>query len=378
MTRRIYLDNAATTMLRDEVKELLHEKIDTLFGNPSALYEEGRASKNEIERARIQVADILGARPSEIFFTSGGTESSNTALWCYIASVDVDRVITSPIEHHATHSTAHALTEKFGKELVYVQLDAHGRVDLDHLEQLIADGGDTPTLISLMHANNEVGNITDPQRLSQIASPEHVYLHMDMVQTIGHYPIDFSALGVDIASGSSHKYHGPKGIGLMYVRGGSEFLPVMMGGAQERKMRAGTENLHGILGLAKALEMSMKNLATEKPYIQELKSYAIAQIKERLPEAIFHGDPEGESLYTVINIGLPNSDKTEMLLFHLDMKGYSLSGGSACSSGIQSSHVIAGIYGVDHAYTPLRISFSKDNKKEDIDGLITEIKNFLD
>ncbi len=376
MSPRIYLDNAATTELREEVKNLMHEKIDTLFGNPSALYEEGRKSKNEIEKARLQVADLLGARPSEIFFTSGGTESSNTALWCYIASMGIRRVITSPIEHHATHSTAVRLSEKFGAELIEVNLDNRGRVDLDQVHTLISQD-DTPTLISLMHANNEVGNITDAQGLSTIASPDHIHLHMDMVQTIGHYRVDLSRLNINVASGSSHKYHGPKGVGLLYVRGGSDFLPMLMGGAQERRMRAGTENLHGILGLAKALETSMKYLDTERPYIQDLKNYAIEQVKQILPQAVFHGDPEGESLYTVLNIGLPNSEKTEMLLYHLDMKGYSLSGGSACSSGIQSSHVIASIYGQDHPYTPLRISFSKNNKKEHIDGLLVEIKNFL-
>ncbi len=377
MTQRIYLDNAATTEMRDEVKALMHEKIDTLYGNPSSLYEEGRNSKNEIEKARLQVAHLLGGKPSEIFFTSGGTESSNAALWCYIAIMGIRKIVTSRIEHHATYSTAHHLADKFGAELIYVDLDDKGRVQLDHLENIVHEVGEENILISLMHANNEVGNITDIQRLSDIAHPANVHLHMDMVQTIGHYRMDLDKLNVNIASGSSHKYHGPKGVGLMYVKGGSEFLPMLMGGAQERKMRAGTENLYGILGLAKALEISMEKLDEEMPYIRGLKSYAIEKIKKELPNAIFHGDPEGESLYTVINIGLENCEKTEMLLFHLDMKGYSLSGGSACSSGIQSSHVIANIYGNDHPYTPLRISFSKNNSKKDVDGLIDEIKHFL-
>ncbi len=372
---RVYLDNAATTDLRPEVRELMHDKLDSLYGNPSAMYEQGRNSKTEIERARKAVAENLGAKPSEIFFTSGGTESTNTALWSYVVNKDIKKIVTSPIEHHATHSTAKFLAEKFDLELIYVELDELGRVIYDSIREAVSE--EVPTLISLMHANNEVGNLTDPKILSEIAAPEHVKLHMVLVQTIGHYPIDFSSLGVDVASGSSHKYHGPKGVGILYVREGSGFKPLVMGGAQERNMRAGTENLYGILGLSKALELSMQNIESEKDTISNLKKYTIEQVKSELPDAVFHGDPEGDSLYTVVNIGLPKSDKTEMLLMHLDMQGYCLSGGSACSSGVQSSHVIGGIYGQDHPYTPLRISFCKDSKKEHVDGLVSEIKAFL-
>ncbi len=372
---RVYLDNAATTALRPEVKELLHEKIDSLYGNPSALYEQGRSSKTEIERARKSIAEQLGAKPSEICFTSGGTESTNTALWSFVINDGIKKIVTSPIEHHATYSTAKYLAQRFDLDLVYVDLDEKGRIDYDSLREAVIE--EVPTLISLMHANNEVGNITDPKLLSEIASADHIKLHMDMVQTIGHYPIDFRELGVDVASGSSHKYHGPKGVGIMYVKEGCGFKPFMMGGSQERNMRAGTENLYGILGMCKALELGMQNLTEERNQISELKNYAIQQIKAELPDAIFHGDPEGDSLYTVVNIGLPHTDKTEMLLMHLDMQGYCLSGGSACTSGLQSSHVIRGIYGDDHPYTPLRISFSKDSKPEEVDGLIREIKSFL-
>lgn len=374
--KKVYLDNAATTSLREEVKEAMHDSIDNLYGNPSALYEYGRQSKNEVETARQNVAKLLGAKPGEIFFTSGGTESTNSALWSTILNGNVERIITSPIEHHATHSTAEFLADKFGLELVELPLDAQGNVQLEKLAHILADG--KPTLVTLMNANNEVGNITDINALSKIGDQEHVTLHVDMVQTIGHYEVDFSSLpGIDFASGSSHKYHGPKGIGILYIKEGTDFRPLIIGGSQERNMRAGTENLFGVIGLNIALTESMKNLSQEQAKIQELKDYAINQIKEELPEAIFHGDPEGQSLYTVVNIGLPETDKSSMLIYHLDMKGYSLSGGSACTSGIQSSHVIQGIYGDDHKYTPLRISLSKDNSREDIDGLISEIKEFI-
>ncbi len=372
---RIYLDNAATTDLRPEVRELLHQKIDELYGNPSALYEQGRTSKTAIEQARKTIAELLGAKPGEICFTSGGTESTNAALWSSVVNDRIQRIVTSPIEHHATHSTAVFLADRFDLELVHVDLDHHGRIDYDSVERAVAD--ETPTLLTLMHANNEIGNITDPVRLSEIAKPDHIRLHMDMVQTIGHYPIDFSTLGVDVASGSSHKYHGPKGVGILYAREGCGFKPLLMGGSQERNMRAGTENLYGIIGMARALELSMEYLDHEKSHIQKLKTYTIQKIKSDLPEAVFHGDPEGDSLYTVLNIGIPNSDKAEMLLMHLDMQGYCLSGGSACTSGIQSSHVISSIYGQDYGFTPLRISFSKDSTQSEIDGLIHEISSFL-
>ncbi len=373
--RTIYLDNAATTEMRDEVKEKLHHQIEHSFGNPSAIYSCGREAKNALEQARKNVSQMLGARPGEIFFTSGGTEASNTALKCSVLDAGVERIITSPIEHAATLNSAKYLAENMDVELLYVDLHENGVVDLSSLERMLT--GNKPTLVSLMHANNEVGNLTDPLKLGEICDRPDTILHMDMVQTIGHYPIDLESLKVDMASGSSHKYHGPKGVGLLYVNRELQLHPLLTGGAQERNMRAGTENTLGIVGLEQALKSSVQNMAEEAAYILDLKKYALDTIREELPQAIFHGDVFGESLYTVINIGLPKSEKTEMLNFYLDTKGICISGGSACSSGIQSSHVIRAIYGPEHPYAPIRISFSKNNAKEDIDIMVAEVKNYL-
>ncbi len=373
--RTIYLDNAATTEMRDEVKEKLHHQIEHSFGNPSAIYSCGREAKNGLEMARKDVSRLLNARPGEIFFTSGGTEATNTALQCSVMDAGVKRIVTSPIEHAATLKTAKYLAEHFDIDLQFVKLNEKGEVDLDSLADILDD--ETKTIVTLMHANNEIGNLTDPVRLGEICDKPNVFLHMDMVQTIGHYPIDLESLKVDMASGSSHKYHGPKGVGLLYVNRDITIKPLIIGGAQERNMRAGTENTIGITGLAQALKSSTDNMQEEEAYILGLKKYALDKIQSDLPEAIFHGNPFGASLYTVINIGLPKSDKTEMLNFYLDTKGICVSGGSACSSGIQSSHVISAIYGEDHPYAPIRISFSKNNVKEDVDAVVTEIKNYL-
>lgn len=375
--RRIYLDNAATTALDPQVLETMMPYLTEKFGNPSSVYSYGRETKLAIETARKSVAKILGANPGEIFFTSGGTESSNTSINCAIRDLGCKHIITSKIEHHATLYTAEKLAKEGVATLSYVNLTDKGHIDLEHLKELLANND--KTIVTLMHANNEIGNLLDVKAVSNLCKEYDAYFHCDMVQTIGHYPLDLHELGVDFASGAGHKFHGPKGVGILYINENIKIKPLLYGGAQERNMRAGTENLYGIVGFAKALEIATESYEKDSQYIQDLKNYMAEQLKAAFPSVVFSGDAEGRSLYTVLNASFPSTDKSEMLLLNLDMAGICVSGGSACSSGASSvSHVIKALYnGKSEQLTPMRFSFCKHNNKEEIDITVAKLKELL-
>ena len=375
--RRIYLDNAATTALDPQVLETMMPYLTEKFGNPSSIYSYGRETKLAVETARKSVAKILGANPSEIFFTSGGTESSNTAINCAIRDLGCKHIITSKIEHHATLYTAENLEKTGAAKLSYVNLTDKGHIDLEHLQELLANN--EQTIVTLMHANNEIGNLLDVKAVAELCKQYNAYFHCDMVQTIGHYPLNLHELGVHFASGAGHKFHGPKGVGILYINENIKIKPMLCGGAQERNMRAGTENLYGIVGFAKALEIATESFEKDSQYIQGLKDYMTQELRTAFPDVKFSGDVEGKSLYTVLNASFPKTEKSDMLLFNLDMAGICVSGGSACSSGASSvSHVIKAIHnGQSESLTPMRFSFCKHNTKEEIDIAVSKLKELL-
>lgn len=374
--QRIYFDNAATTALDEEVLKAMMPYLTEKFGNPSSIYSYGRETKMAIEQARKSVAKILNANPGEIFFTSGGTESSNTAIHAAVRDLGCMHIITSPIEHHATLHTVEMMSKQ-GVSYSLVKLTTNGHVDLEDLKHLLLHH--PKSLVTLMHANNEIGNLLDVQAVGELCREYQAIFHCDMVQTIGHYPINLHELHVHFASAAGHKFHGPKGIGMLYVSERVKINPMIHGGAQERNMRAGTENLYGIVGFAKALEMAMNRFEEDSRHIQALKAYMCALITDLFPQAICNGDTNGNSLYTVLNVSFPKTEKSDMLLFNLDMAGICVSGGSACSSGANAvSHVIKALHnGQSTNMVPVRFSFSRHNTREEIDIVIDKLATML-
>lgn len=375
--QRIYLDNAATTALDPQVLEAMMPYLTEKFGNPSSVYSYGRESKMAIEAARKSVAKILGCTPGEIFFTSGGTESSNTAIHAAIHDLGCTRIITSPIEHHATLHTVEHLG-KSGYQLDFVNLLPKGHLDIAHLEALLA-GSEKKTLVTLMHANNEIGNLMDIKAVGELCRKYNAIFHSDTVQTVGHYPFDLKNTYVHFINGAGHKFHGPKGVGILYVNADIKITPLISGGSQERNMRAGTENLYGIVGFAKALEIATERFGTDSHYLNELKAHLCAKLEDTFPGIQCNGDTHGNSLYTVLNVSFPKSDKSEMLLLNLDMAGICVSGGSACSSGASSvSHVIKALYnGQSELMVPIRFSFCRHNTKAELDGVVAKLKELI-
>ncbi len=370
---RVYLDNAATTPLDKEVFEAMTPYMLTHFGNPSSIHSHGREVRSAIERARKAVADILHTSPSEIFFTSGGTEADNAALVCSIHSYGLTHAITSPIEHHAVLHTLESLAKKGVIQLSFVRLDEKGHTDLNHLDELLKNN--PRSLVSLMHGNNEVGNLNDLDAIAAICEQHNAIFHCDTVQTMGHYVHNLQSLKANFIVGSAHKFHGPKGVGFLYVNSNTRINPLIQGGAQERNMRGGTENVYGIIGLAKALEIAYRDMADHKSHIEGLKQYMISSLKEKIEDVSFNGDSANleRSLYTVLNVSLPASDDNDMLLFSLDINKISASGGSACSSGTQiGSHVLRALR-CDPARGAVRFSFSKFNTKEEIDYTVEKL-----
>lgn len=368
MAARIYFDNAATTPIDPLVLEAMMPYFKEHFGNPSSIYSYGRETRIAIEKSRKSVASILNAHPSEIFFTSGGTESSNTAIFASVRELGCKRIITSPIEHHATLHTCSYIAENKMATLEFVEILPNGHVNLDNLEQKLKESTEK-TLVTLMHANNEIGNITDIKKVGELCKKYGALYHADTVQTVGHFPIDLKELNVDFITGAGHKFHGPKGVGILYINADTRIQPFIHGGGQERNMRAGTENIYGIVGFAKALEIASENQSRDKIYISEIKSYLKKSLTEKIKGIKFNGDPDGESLYTVLSAAFPKTEKSEMLLLNLDIRNICASGGSACSSGAeQGSHVIRAL-GNNDTMT-VRFSFSKFNTKEEVDALL--------
>src|SRR5665213_541360 len=373
---RIYFDNAATTAIDKEVLESMMPYFTEKFGNPSSIYSYGRETRMAIENARKSVAKILNARPSEIFFTSGGTESSNTAINAAVNDLGCKRIITSPLEHHATlHCVEHLATA--GKvELDYVKVSPDGHIDLADLERLLKESKEK-CLVTLMHANNEIGNITDIEVVGNLCKKYDAVFHSDTVQTVGHYAINLKQLPVHFITAAGHKFHGPKGVGILYINENIKIHPFINGGSQERNMRAGTENIYGIVGFAKALELAIANLDEESKSILELRNYMKKKLVENIPGIHFNGDHAGRSLYTVLSVAFPKTEKSEMLLFNLDINNICASGGSACTSGADAgSHVIRAITNNPDQVT-VRFSFSKYNKKEEVDIVVEKLKEMI-
>ena len=370
---QIYLDNAATTPLDPEVATVMIETMNGSFGNPSSIHTHGRQAKTIIEKARKQIAKLLHASPSEIFFTSGGTEADNMAIVRSIVDFGITHAITTPIEHHAVLHTLEELSKNGQIHLDLLNIDQQGNIDLAQLENLLANN--PRTFVSIMHANNEVGNLTDIKRVSEICQQYNAIFHSDTVQTVGHYEHNLSELKIDFITASGHKFHGPKGVGFLYINANNKIKPLIFGGAQERNMRGGTENIYGIAGIAKALEIAYRDMEEHHNYIQGLKNYMIEQLKTAIPTVRFNGNIEpSKSLYTVLNVALPCTEMSDMLLFNLDISGISASGGTACSSGTNiGSHVLSAINS-NTDWPSVRFSFSKYNTKEEIDIVIAKLK----
>ena len=373
---RIYFDNAATTSLDPKVLEAMLPFMTEKFGNPSSIYSYGRETRMAIEQSRKLVATILGAKPAEIFFTSGGTESSNTILHAAIHDLGCKHIISSPIEHHATLHTVEYLAKTAGIKLSWVKILPTGHVDLSNLESLLSENPEK-AIVSIMHANNEIGNMIDLHATGSICKKYNAYFHSDTVQTVGHFPFNLKETPVDFITGAGHKFHGPKGIGILYINEQVKITPLIHGGSQERNMRAGTENLYGIIGFAKALELATETYEKDSQHMQSLKKYMHDELIKNIGGVSFNGDPFGQSLYTLLSVNFPKNEQTEMLLFNLDMNQICASGGSACSSGAQQgSHVIKAI-NTDENITTIRFSFSKHNTTEEIDKVVSFLKTMM-
>jgi cysteine desulfurase len=371
---RVYLDNAATTPLAPEVFEVMAPILKDQFGNPSSTHFYGRQTKAIIETSRRTIAGLLHCQPSEIVFTSGGTEADNMAINTAILDLGVERIITSTIEHHAVGHTVEVHKKHKAVSIDYVRIDAKGHVDLGHLEELLADS--KKTLVSLMHANNEIATLLPLQKVNALCRKHGAYLHSDTVQTMGHIPLDLSQLDIDFVVCAAHKLHGPKGSGFLYINKHVRAVAFIHGGSQERGLRGGTENVAGIAGLAKAMQMAFEGLEEHRTHILGLKNYLIDRLTAHFPEVYFHGETDPErSLYTVLNVCLPKTEKASMLLFTLDLKGVAVSGGSACTSGAtKGSHVLEGI-GADTSRPNARFSFSRYTTKEEIDFALEQLQS---
>jgi cysteine desulfurase len=371
---RVYLDNAATTPIASQVVDAMVEVLQNDFGNPSSTHFYGRQVKALIETSRRQVANYLNCSSSEIIFTSGGTEADNMALFSAVHDLGVKRIISSSIEHHAVGHSVDALIKQNSIVFETVKLDSKGHIDMAHLESMLQEN--IPTLVSLMHANNEIATLLPLKTVSELCRKYKAYFHSDTVQTMGHYAFDLADLDIDFITCAAHKFHGPKGVGFLYINKKNKVASLIHGGAQERGLRGGTENVYGIVGLAKAMELAYQDLEDHQKHVQNLKSYMIEQLQEMFPAILFHGETEpSKSLYTVLNVCFPKTDKGGMLLFTLDLKGIAVSGGSACSSGAnKGSHVLEGI-GADMTRPNARFSFSRYTTKEEIDYALMQVKS---
>ena len=369
----VYFDNAATTPISKKVLDKMIPYMEDGFGNPSSIHKRGREIKSVIEKSRSKVADILSCEPGEIFFTSGGTEADNMFIINTVLEKKIDTVITSKVEHHAVLHCCDYLNKTQNINIKYVSINDNGEVDLDDLEKITSNNKNS--LVSLMHGNNEIGNINDLKTISKICEKNNVIFHSDTVQTIGHYAIDLNKINIQGIVGSAHKFHGPKGIGFLYLNNKHKISPFIHGGAQERNMRGGTENVYGIVGLSEALTLAYENMATHKEKIIELKSHMIESLRQKVKGVKFNGlsSDLDNSLYTVLNASIPNVDDQQMFLFNLDINNIAASAGSACSSGSDSgSHVLKEIK-TEEGFVNVRFSFSKYNSIEEVDYVINKI-----
>jgi cysteine desulfurase len=375
--QRIYFDNAATTALDKEVLEAMLPYMTDHFGNPSSIYSYGRETRLAVENARKSVAKILGVKPGAIFFTSGGTESNNTAIAASIRDLGCTHIITSPIEHHAVLHTVEHYGHGNNVSTSFVALKEDGHVDLESLEEQLNQftTAGKKCMVTLMHANNEIGVLLPIKKVGEICQKYAAIFHSDCVQTVGHYPINLGELYVHFISAASHKFHGPKGVGILYVNENVNIKPFIFGGGQERNMRAGTENVYGIVGFAKALEIAMRDYERTSSYINDIKQYMIEQLKKNFGDVNFNS--AAHSLYTVLSVCFPKTEKSEFLLMNLDINNICASGGSACSSGADAgSHVMKALNKADN-YVTIRFSFSKHNTREEVDAVVEKLKELI-
>lgn len=373
----VYFDNAATTPISKKVLDKMIPYMEDGFGNPSSIHKRGREIKSVIEKSRSKVADILSCEPGEIFFTSGGTEADNMFIINTVLEKKIDTIITSKVEHHAVLHCCDYLNKTQNINIKYVSINDNGEVDLDDLEKITSNNKNS--LVSLMHGNNEIGNINDLKTISKICEKNNVVFHSDTVQTVGHYAIDLNKINIQGIVGSAHKFHGPKGIGFLYLNNKHKISPFIHGGAQERNMRGGTENVYGIVGLSEALTLAYENMATHKEKIIALKSHMIESLKQKVKGVKFNGlsSDLDNSLYTVLNASIPNVDDQQMFLFNLDINNIAASAGSACSSGSDSgSHVLKEIK-TEEGFVNVRFSFSKYNSIEEVDYVINKIVEII-
>lgn len=377
MSKRVFLDNAATTPMAPEIIEMMSEMMKTHFANPSSTHSYGRESKIVVEAARKKIAELLNTSPGSIFFTSGGTEADNMAIKCAIDDHKITHAITSKLSHHAVLYPLEDLAEEGKIKLSYIDIDENGVVSLSHLKDLLANN--PRTFVSIMHANNEIGTIQDIKAIGDICKEYNAIFHSDTVQTIAHFPFNMQELNVDFMAASAHKFHGPKGVGFVYISENIQIKPMLRGGGQERNMRAGTENIYGIAALAMAMEMAYANLEEEVGYIKGIKKYMIEKLQTELDDVQFYGKCTDldNSLYTVLSCHFPETDIAEMLLFNLDILGVACSGGSACASGgSKGSHVLSALT-PDSKRPGIRFSFSKYTTKEDIDFTVEKLKELF-
>ena len=376
----VYFDNAATTKIRDEVIDNMSFVLKDCFGNPSSTHSYGRSAKSYIETSRKSIAKILNCDPGEIIFNSGGTESDNSILKCVVKDLDVKHIISSKIEHHAITHTLEELKIQ-GVNVNYVKLSENGNVDIDNLEYLLSYN-DEPKLVTLMYINNEIGNILDVKYVSDLCQKYNSFFHTDAVQAVGHYKIDLKSINIDFLSSAAHKFHGPKGVGFTYINKSTKIKSFICGGPQERGLRAGTESVHNIVGMTKALEIADKNMEQEAKQVLSIKEYMIDNLKKLFPDIHFNGESGDikNSTYTILNVCLPiSNDKAAMLDFNLDLKGIACSRGSACQSGSsEGSHVLNEIQSEEQKKFPsVRFSFSHNNKIEEVDYLIDTLKELI-
>ena len=374
MEKRIYLDNAATTPLDPKVLEAMMPYMTDFFGNPSSSHSFGRKTKTAIENSRRTIAKALNCSPSEIFFTSGGTEADNLAMHSAVYDQGCKHIITSLIEHSAVIKTAQAYAEKDLAKLSIVNLLPNGHIDLAHLEQLLASN--EKSFVTLMHGNNEIANLLPLDKVGELCAQYGAIFHSDTVQTIGHYKFDLNALKVHFVNAAAHKFHGPKGVGFIYINKSLKVNGTITGGGQERGLRGGTENLYGIVGMGKAIELAYADLEEHQNHVSELKQYMRARLEQEIPGVVFNGDSASEnSLYTVLNGTFPPTNNFDMMLFLLDLEGVACSGGSACSSGAtKGSHVLDAIGALKEGRASLRFSFSRFTTKDEIDYALSKLR----
>lgn len=372
--KKVYFDNAATTPMATEVFEAMLPYMREHFGNPSAIHAYGRKTRAAVEQARRTVAALLNCAPGEIIFTSGGTEADNMVLNGAVRDLGVKHIITSPIEHHAVEYAAEQIAKVGSAQVHWVRLQVDGKPDLAHLEELLVTTKGQGVLVSLMHANNEIGTRSDLHAVGTLCRKYGALFHSDTVQTMGHYRFDLTNTPVDYITCAAHKFHGPKGVGFLYMRNGANIKAAIVGGSQERNMRAGTENIYGIVGLAKAMELAYTDLEEHQHHVQGLKDLMKERLLEELPGVGFNGDTSNEALYTVLSVRFPDDGKSEMLIYNLDIEGIACSGGSACSSGSnKGSHVLGALY-PERLGANIRFSFSRYSTAEEVEHVVEVLK----